>query len=648
MKRQIRLSIFVILALIFVFGTFAGCTGGKKEETDSLLPQSLQAWEGGTHEISVSEGSHDLIRGGVSEYTVVIPQDASATVSKAATELVSYVETASGVTLEIVKEPQAKTEKILSVGSTQAAEQAGVLDAALSQKLGELGVRILTKGANAYMTGNTGDGVLYSVYTWLHYQFGFEAYGVDEIALLSDVTDLKLKEMDIVDVPDIPYSQSTYGFTDYNPSFREKMRIPDMIFMSVGGDAWHNSFDYIDPVTYKHKKSWFSTDGTQLCYTAHSDEAQLSEMVDVVTTKIKMALADNPDKTHITLTHEDTATWCTCSACTQMKEKYGTDAASVIRFCNSVSRAINAWFETSDGKPYKRDLQIAFFAYHATEAAPVTYDEQTKSYVPVDETVVCDENVGVIYAPISATYQRDFSAEYNQDYKKVLDGWCAVTDKLYMWTYNTNFHYYLVPTNTYNSLQSNYRLWAQSGATWLMDQGQYNNPQSTGFSALKVYLNTKLRWNVNEDMEALIDEFFSNYFGPAAQSVRKYFDEFRAHSLYLENEMGYLGNCYLEPLDQRYWPKTLLERWIGYCEEALAELEPLKEKDENLYNMYSENVILESISPRFLLLDLWSNRFGESELKEMRNSFRADCMACEVTQYAEKVPLSDLWSQWGI
>ena len=100
--------------------------------------------------------------------------------------------------------------------------------------------------------------------------------------------------MDIVDVPDIPYMQSTYGFTDYNATFRDRMRMPDMIFMPVNGDTWHNSFSYIDPDTYSYKKEWFSDDRTQLCYTAHGNEAQLSGMIDVVVEKIKEILTQEP------------------------------------------------------------------------------------------------------------------------------------------------------------------------------------------------------------------------------------------------------------------------------------------------------------------------------------------------------------------
>lgn len=640
MKKKFYISIIMLMTAIIVFGSFAGCRK-QKEENENY-------WNNGIHEIKVSEGTADFIKNGLSEYTIVIPENASLTIEKAATEIVMNVQNASGIVLNVVKEPQGKTDKIISVGNTNAAKGADALPLSASEKLGDFGVRVYTKNGNVYLLGNTDNGSLYSVYAWLHYQLGFETYGVDEVALMSDVENLKLKEMDIVDVPDIPYMQSTYGFTDYNATLRDRMRMPDMIFMPVNGATWHNSFSYIDPDTYRHKKEWFSDDRTQLCYTAHGSEAQLSGMIDVVVGKIKEILTQEPAKTHITITHEDSATWCTCAACSALKEKYGTDAVSVIRFCNQVSRTLNKWFETESGKPYKRDLKIAFFAYHATEPAPAKYNEKAKKYEPIDETVVCDDNVGVIYAPINATYQKDFSSEDNKDYKKIFDGWDAVAKNLYMWTYSTNFHYYLVPTNTYNSMQYNYRLWASGGVVWLLDQAQYNNPQSTGFSALKLYLNTKLRWNVNENINDLTDAFFANYFGPAAESMRKYFEEFRVHSQYLEDEMNYIGNCYLEPLEQKYWPKTLLERWIGYCNQAIEDLEALQEKDPILYKIYRDNIVLESISPRYLLLDLWSNRFGESELKDMRNQFRNDCLACEITQYAEKVPISDLWSKWGI
>ena len=130
--------------------------------------------------------------------------------------------------------------------------------------------------------------------------------------------------------------------------------------------------------------------------------------------------------------------------------------------------------------------------------------------------------------------------------------------------------------------------------------------------------------------------------------MREYFDELRAHWAYLENEMGYIGDCYLEPLNQAYWPSALLNRWIDYIAMAQESLSSLKESDLQKYKMYSENVLLESISPRFLLIDLNPSAFSADELYSAKQSFKDDCITLGITNYSEKRDISELWSSWKI
>ena len=653
--KNIRKILVCILAALFLFGVVAGCSkeGGETPVTpgsENLAPATPGAWEGGTHEIYVEEGSADFISNGRSDYVIVIPDECGDLVQTAASEISVLVYEASGITLDVVTDAALPNTNYISIGNTQAAASAGVsISGDVAARLGDNGVYVQTKDDNVYIMGTTDTGTLYAAYTWLEYQLGFEVYGADEVVIATDVRDMKLNEMNIIDAPDIQYMQSTYGFTDYNTTLRQRMRITDnTIWLTIGNSPWHNSFKYVDPDIYRSlHPEWYSEDGTQLCYTAHGDSASLTEMAELVAERIESEIIAQ-DRSYVTITMEDTSTWCTCADCTALNQQYGTDAVSVIRFCNQVSALIDEWFATPEGTPYERDLKIVFFAYHATEPAPVTYDEATDTYAPIDDTVLCADNVGILYAPILATYQKDFYDEYNTPYYTALRGWETITDNIYMWTYSTGFHYYLVPTNTYNSMQANYRLWAEVGAEWLLDQSQYNSIQSTGFCALKLYLNAKLHWNVNYDMEELIDKFFTNYFGPAATTMRWYFDELRSHFLFMEETMDYVGYQGIEPLEQRYWPATLLERWISYCDQAEEDLAALAEEDPTAYAMYLENVQLESLSPRYLLLDLWGNRFSESELTALRNQFRNDCNALEVNRYAEKQAITELWSSWGI
>ncbi len=646
------LSVF-LAALTLLSG--AACGGGKESGSGAgpdggypVIDLPADTESKGVHEVSVSDGGVDFAVGGKVEHEIVIPAEADTTLQSAASELRVFVFESTGTEMPVVTDEEvtwSPAAKYFVLGADNALTEAAGIQ--IPEGLGRRGAYVETGGNSVFLAGETSTGTLNAVYEWLHYQLDWEIYSTEVIVQQTDVKDMKLKEMRIVEVPDIEDINSTYGWTDNDAITSQRLRYTNEYWIPVGGNNHHNSFDYVPPAEYKDKyPEWFSDDGLQLCYTAHGKDT-LDEMIDVAVESMKEALIAYPHLENISLTHQDTTTWCSCSACAELNRQYGTDAVSVIRFCNAVNRKIQAWFQTPEGAPYARDLKIMFFAYHATQVAPVTYDAASDTYSPIDDTVICDDNVGVIYAPIRASYQVPLDDEYNELYYDTVRGWTAVCKNLCMWTYSTNFHYYLVPTNTYNSMQFNYRFLSDNNTIWLLDQAQYVRIAS-GFSALKCYLNTKMAWNVNADFNGLIDAFFENYFGPAAPYMRKYFDELRAHWAYLEEAMGYIGDCYLEPLEQSYWPSTLLERWIGYLEEAQAEVETLRERDPAAYKIYSENVLLETISPRFLLIDLWPGTFGASELYEAKISFRADCIALGITNYAEKVDISELWSNWGI
>lgn len=647
------LSVF-LAALTLLSG--AACGGGKESGSGAgpdggypVIDLPADTESKGVHEVSVSDGGVDFAVGGKVEHEIVIPAEADTTLQSAASELRVFVFESTGTEMPVVTDEEvtwSPAAKYFVLGADNALTEAAGIQ--IPEGLGRRGAYVETEGNSVFLAGETSTGTLNAVYEWLHYQLDWEIYSTEVIVQQTDVKDMKLKEMRIVEVPDIEDINSTYGWTDNDAITSQRLRYTNEYWIPVGGNNHHNSFDYVPPAEYKDKyPEWFSDDGLQLCYTAHGKDT-LDEMIDVAVESMKEALIAYPHLENISLTHQDTTTWCSCSACAELNRQYGTDAVSVIRFCNAVNRKIQAWFQTPEGAPYARDLKIMFFAYHATQVAPVTYDAASDTYSPIDDTVICDDNVGVIYAPIRASYQVPLDDEYNELYYDTVRGWTAVCKNLCMWTYSTNFHYYLVPTNTYNSMQYNYRLWAEVGTQWLNDQSQYNSIQSTGFCALKLYLNTKLRWNVNYDMDELIGNFFDVYFGPAADTMMTYFNELRAHFLFMEETMDYVGYCYIEPLETRYWPNTLLERWIGYCDEAMEDIAGLQRTDPNAYDMYAENILLESISPRYLLLDLWGSLFSPTELTALRNEFRSDCNALEVNRYAEKNAITDLWNSWNL
>lgn len=645
-----RLAVFTVCAAVLLGGSVACKKEDKNNNENENFAQITvpSSSERGTHKVSVSETKTDLIKNGSCEYKIVVPASASRGLTDAASELNYFLSESAGTELAVVYDNEVSYGSgakyfVLGSGNSLFAS-AGVT---VPQELGRRGAFVETKDNSVFMAGQTDVGTLNAVYEWLGYQINLKIYGSDEIFFDRDVVDMKLKKISVTEVPDITDLSSTYGWTDNDALTCGRMRYTGSYWMTVDGNTYHNSFNYLPPEKYKQSNpEWYSVDGTQLCYTAQGNGESLQKMQEAAFQKLKTVIIANPSLKNVTFTQQDDSSWCTCKTCLALNEKYGTDAVGVIRFCNALSEKVNAWFN-GDGAEYKRDLQISFFAYHSTLNAPAVYDKAADKYVAADKSVVCAENVGVIYAPIRASYQVDLADEYNKVFYDNVRAWGAVCKNLNMWTYSTNFHYYLVPTNTYNSMKFNYRFLQENGTVWLLDQAQYGQIAS-GFSALKLFLNSKLAWNVSSDVNKLIDEFFENYFGPAAYYMREYFDELRAHWAYLENEMGYIGDCYLEPLNQAYWPSALLNRWIDYIAMAQESLSSLKESDLQKYKMYSENVLLESISPRFLLIDLSPSAFSADELYSAKQSFKDDCITLGITNYSEKRDISELWSSWKI
>jgi hypothetical protein len=138
---------------------------------------------------------------------------------------------------------------------------------------------------------------------------------------------------------------------------------------------------YLPPSTYKTSKpEWYSEPrGDQLCYTAHRNEELRAEMIDIISARIieLFSMEKYKDYNHISVSIEDNQNCCICDTCAAAKQKYGADSAVMVMFLNDVAEVVEAWMNTDAGAAYKRDFRILFFAYHATNAAPVVYDEAT-------------------------------------------------------------------------------------------------------------------------------------------------------------------------------------------------------------------------------------------------------------------------------
>ena len=361
--------------------------------------------------------------------------------------------------------------------------------------------------------------------------------------------------------------------------------------------------------------------------------------------KVKATLEANPSATFVMIGQQDNDDWCNCSACQNVISQYGGyNSATYILFMNAVSDKLQSYLNESG----RTDVKLGMFAYHKTQDAPVT---TVGGEVALIGGMKLNSNVCVVYAPIEANYYVSFNDAVNASVKKNIVGWSLVADNVLYWTYMENFGYYQLIFDNFGSMQENLQLLHKHKGWWIYNLAQYNNGNSTGFSRLKAYLNSKLMWNVNADVAALTDDFFSNYFGVASSYMRKYFDEYRAMTKYIyENEDKTIGKLSINghvPSGKDFW-YSKLTAWLGYIDNALAEADKLAGVNDEERVRVRNAVTLESLFVRYALITYYSGKFKSDEVLTMKQTWKADAAKLGVTMCGEHKSLETLYTEWGV
>lgn len=642
MKRSYKRIICLLLCVVMSFG-FAACQKGEGKEQ----------WQG-EHIDHSTETSAYLMQNGATSYKVVVPENSPEVIGFAVGELVDLFAEATGFKMQTVTDRElGQGDKYISLGRTEQFSRSGLT--AEEAALKSTGYIIRTVNENVYVCGGGDTGTLNGVYGLLGKLFGYEFFAKDCYALQTGVKEIRLMNYDIREVPDFEYNAAGYGYLINDVSLMRRLRMldwVDLIGMVNGGNV-HNSFNWIDPDVYKKSHpDWFSDRGDQLCYTAHGNADEYEMMVNAAVGTLQESVMNDPNLMRVTLSHQDTQTWCQCETCTASLKKYNANAATVVQFINRIMEKMEAWFE-GDGAAYARDLQIYLLAYHQTNAAPVVYDEKTDTFRPVDDSVRMRDDVGVWFAETNGDYVIPFTEGLNKPFADNLRGWASLTDLLMFWDYSSNVTHYFAPYNSFDKMQINYQFARENKAFMMFDQASVQEKSAvTGWANLKVYLSSKLAWDVNADMEPLIDAFFENYFGPASEAMRTWFESYRVHAAYIQNKQNYGGSrsIFINALQTKFWPKPVLDGWMRDVDAALEAIQPLGESSEE-YALYYDRITLERTSLLYLMVELYESLLTFERADAYKNMFYTDTNRLGMTHANESFDpenISQIYRKWGL
>lgn len=655
MKKSIRIiSLMLCLILVFSFG----CK--NKEEV-----QNNGVFTDGVHIFNVSETDYYLVQEGKTEYKVVIAEEAGKRIVTAKEELQLFFEEATGIKLDVITDANVDynaSAKYIVLGSKKLMDQAGVKTE--WEVLNRNGYVIKTVGQSIFVCGAHDEGTLFGVYGLLNQLFEYDCFSNTAYHILRGLKDVKLMNYDITNAPDIELRNSGFTMVTKNGNTVYRMGYtPRDSSLFVHEATSHTLFLILPPDKYNVAKitndageeidnpdyhpAWYSTCGNHWCFTARGSAKELELMYQTVFEVAKNSFMTNLEGSIFLIGVEDVNTNCTCMECSKNIAKYGTPAASYLMFSNEIAKRIDEWMATEEGKPYAREFLVKITAYQKHEAAPARLNADG-DYEPIDG-LVAHKNVTVEFSPAAIDFQVSINDEQHEIYRETMLGWQAVCNNISGFSYTINFYYHFVPYDLFNSKQDHYQWLAAANTTWLYDEGDSRNTDAlTGWNTLKVYLISKLGWDVNSDCDALTDKFFDQYFQEASESMRKFYNSYRVHSKNMIDNggMNVALSINFTSLQAKFWPRGMLELWTGYIDEALESISDIKYYDIDRYNQLYDRITLERISVYYMLIEMHSDIYSPDKVLQMKLAVKEDCQRLNVTYAPPDV--NALWDAWGV
>ena len=312
MKKFLRGFLAAILCASALFSVMA-CTNNGQDSSSN-----------GTENQQQSTG-YKIVNRSVSEYKIVIPNDASSNVSFASSELNYFLKEATGAEISVIKESEYKgKEPVISLGYTNLATEKAVYT---SEDLGISGYYMKVVDDSLFILGGKNAdsaGVLYGAYDFLYDVIGFKVYAADEI-YYEKKSSIELYNYDKVYKPTFDERECSYRTLVNDITYQQRMRVSLHATNSRwGGVLGHNQARYILPasVYMENHPEWYNADGSQLCWTARGDAEEFEAMTQEFAKKALYYIEGAPTATYFLFGQEDNNLFCSCHGCTKAKDEY--------------------------------------------------------------------------------------------------------------------------------------------------------------------------------------------------------------------------------------------------------------------------------------------------------------------------------------
>lgn len=460
------------------------------------------------HEILFNSGkrtNYTLFKNKKTEYKIVVGEAASESEHWAAEELQKTLFEISGAKFEIINDRNKPTDKEIIVGYNQHSK---ILLGLNSDEPAIFDESFIYKNINSniVLIGGKQRGTMYAVFSFLENEFGVRWY-------TPSVTEIPIRRnyvFDYIDYSDEPSLQvrNDFYYEAFNPTWAAHNKINGaMGFRKQHGDVegyWsvHTFYRFMQPSEFynEHPEYYSLIDGKRVY-----DNAQLCltnpDVLDIITERFRQVMRENPSNLIYSVSQNDWRNPCQCEKCQAIVDEEGSQSGIMVWFVNQVADRIKEEF------PNK---YVGTLAYQYTRKPPLNVKPK--------------ENVVIRLCSIECCFSHDFnSCSENQEFLSDMEGWSQISPHLYIWDYVVNFSHYIMPYPNFKVLQPNIKSFIDNNSIGIMEQASY---QSRGgeFAELRAYLISKLLWDVDCNVDEVINDFMFGYYGRSGQYIKEYFD----------------------------------------------------------------------------------------------------------------------------
>lgn len=441
-------------------------------------------------------------------HVIVVAADAPPAEQHAAQELREALVQATGARPEIVASAPAGRSAI-AIGKASGLKTDG---------LGDEDFTIRVADGQVAIVGGSPRGTLYGVYTFLEDQYGVRYLASDCVSIPRADPAKTIPNGERTFRPRFSWRYSYYGANHHDPQLAARLRNNAAVNSAeLGGHtAWslisHTVSNWI-PVAKLGKdhpeffslvngkrradmtEDHFGNGGTQPCFTNPEVKKRI---IDGVLAQLEK---NNQTDGVISISQNDNMQYCRCPECAAIDEREGSHMGSLLALLNEAGAAV---------AKVRPGVCVGTLAYQHTRKPPKTMKPGPNVAIQLCSIEACQVD------PLD-----DPACSLNQSFCSDLDGWCKISDKVYVWNYNVDFSSYNLPCPNLEIIGANVKYLARNGVRGVFMQAA-GDARNSELCDLRNYLISRMIWDPSLDSAAVTNEFIDRYYGKAGDDVRAY------------------------------------------------------------------------------------------------------------------------------